>query len=33
MVFIVHRMNFLPIDPPRHYWLYNVCLLGDLDGA
>ena len=30
MVFIVHRMDFIPIDPAQHYWLYNVCLLGDL---
>ena len=28
MVFIVHRMDFIPIDPAQHYWLYNVCLLG-----
>jgi peptidoglycan/LPS O-acetylase OafA/YrhL len=30
MVFIVHRMDFIPIDPAQHYWLYNLCLLGDL---
>ena len=30
MVFIVHRMDFMPIDPAQHYWLYNICLLGDL---
>jgi peptidoglycan/LPS O-acetylase OafA/YrhL len=30
IVFIVHRMDFLPIDPAQHDWLYNVCLLGDL---
>jgi hypothetical protein len=30
IVFIVHRMDFIPIDPARHYWLYNLCLLGDL---
>ena len=29
IVFIVHRMDFLPIDPAKHYWLYNLCLLGD----
>ncbi len=29
MVFIVHRMDFIPIDPAQHYWLYNICLLGD----
>ncbi len=29
IVFIVHRMDFLPIDPAQHYWLYNICLLGD----
>lgn len=30
MVFIVHRMDFIPIDPAQHYWLYNLCSLGDL---
>ena len=30
IVFIVHRMDFLPIDPAQHYWLYNLCRLGDL---
>jgi peptidoglycan/LPS O-acetylase OafA/YrhL len=30
IVFIVHRMDFIPIDPAQHYWLYNLCLLGDL---
>lgn len=30
IVFIVHRMDFIPIDPGQHYWLYNICLLGDL---
>jgi len=30
MVFIVHRMDFIPIDPARHYWLYNICRIGDL---
>jgi peptidoglycan/LPS O-acetylase OafA/YrhL len=29
IVFIVHRMDFLPIDPAQHFWLYNLCLLGD----
>ena len=28
-VFLVHRMDFLPIDPAKHFWLYNFCLLGD----
>jgi peptidoglycan/LPS O-acetylase OafA/YrhL len=28
-VFTVHRMDHLPIDPARHFWLYNVCLLGN----
>jgi peptidoglycan/LPS O-acetylase OafA/YrhL len=30
IVFIVHRMDFIPIDQAQHYWLYNICLLGDL---
>jgi peptidoglycan/LPS O-acetylase OafA/YrhL len=30
MVFMVHRMDFIPIDAAQHPWLYNVCLLGDL---
>ena len=29
IVFIVHRMDFIPIDPAQHYWLYNICLLGN----
>src|ERR1017187_6729075 len=29
IVFLVHRMDFLPIDPARHFWLYNFSLLGD----
>ena len=29
IVFIVHRMDFIPIDEAHHYWLYNICLLGD----
>lgn len=29
IVFLVHRMDFLPIDPAQHYWLYNICLLGN----
>src|SRR5262245_32552606 len=29
IVFIVHRMDFLRIDPAQHFWLYNLCLLGD----
>ena len=33
MVFIVHRMDFIPIDPAQHYWLYIVCLLGDFGVA
>jgi peptidoglycan/LPS O-acetylase OafA/YrhL len=28
-VFTVHRMDHLPIDPGRHFWLYNICLLGN----
>lgn len=28
-VFIVHRMDFLRIDPAKHYWLHNLCLLGN----
>ncbi|HMJ63068.1 MAG TPA: acyltransferase family protein [Bryobacteraceae bacterium] len=28
-VFLVHRMDFLPIDPAKHFWPYNICLLGD----
>jgi len=28
-VFTVHRMDHLPIDPARHFWLYNFCLLGN----
>jgi len=28
-VFLVHRMDFLPIRPAEHFWLYNLCLLGD----
>jgi peptidoglycan/LPS O-acetylase OafA/YrhL len=30
IVFIVHRMDWVPIDESRHYWLYNICLLGNL---
>lgn len=30
IVFIVHRMDWVPIDEGQHYWLYNVCLLGNL---
>jgi peptidoglycan/LPS O-acetylase OafA/YrhL len=29
IVFIVHRMDFIPLDPAKHYWVYNLCLLGD----
>ena len=29
IVFIVHRMDFLPIHPGSHFWLYNLFLLGD----
>lgn len=29
IVFIVHRMDFIPIDPAQHYLAYNLCLLGD----
>lgn len=28
-VFTVHRMDHLPVDPARHFWLYNICLLGN----
>ena len=28
-VFTVHRMDHLPIDPGRHFWAYNICLLGN----
>lgn len=28
-VFTVHRMDHLPIDPARHFWLYNISLLGN----
>jgi len=28
-VFTVHRMDHLPIDPARHFWFYNFCLLGN----
>ncbi|MDW5266387.1 MULTISPECIES: acyltransferase [Acidobacteriaceae] len=28
-VFIVHRMDHLPINPAQHFWLYNICLLGN----
>jgi peptidoglycan/LPS O-acetylase OafA/YrhL len=28
-VFTVHRMDHVPIDPAQHYWLYNICLLGN----
>jgi peptidoglycan/LPS O-acetylase OafA/YrhL len=28
-VFLVHRMDFLPVDPARHFWLFNIGLLGD----
>jgi peptidoglycan/LPS O-acetylase OafA/YrhL len=30
IVFVVHLMNFIPIDPAQHYWLYSICLLGEL---
>lgn len=30
MVFVVHRMDYIPIDPAQNYWLYKICLLGDL---
>jgi len=29
-VFTVHRMDHLPIDPARHFWAYNICLLGNI---
>lgn len=28
-VFTVHRMDHVPIHPAQHYWLYNICLLGN----
>jgi peptidoglycan/LPS O-acetylase OafA/YrhL len=28
-VFTVHRMDHLPIDAARHFWFYNICLLGN----
>lgn len=28
-VFVVHRMDHLPIDPAQHFWFYNICLLGN----
>ncbi len=28
-VFTVHRLDHLPIDPARHFWLYNISLLGN----
>ena len=28
-VFTVHRMDHLPIDPARDFWLHNICLLGN----
>ena len=28
-VFTVHRMDHVPIDPARHFWLYNIYLLGN----
>lgn len=28
-VFLAHRMDFLPIDPAKHFWLFNLSLLGD----
>src|SRR3954462_9082252 len=28
-VFIVHRLDHLPIDASKHFWLYNICLLGN----
>lgn len=28
-VFTVHRMDHLPIDSARHFWFYNICLLGN----
>jgi peptidoglycan/LPS O-acetylase OafA/YrhL len=28
-VFTVHRMDHLPIDPAKHFWFYNICLLGN----
>jgi peptidoglycan/LPS O-acetylase OafA/YrhL len=28
-VFTVHRMDHLPIDSARHFWAYNIRLLGN----
>jgi len=28
-VFTVHRLDHVGIDPSRHFWLYNICLLGN----
>jgi peptidoglycan/LPS O-acetylase OafA/YrhL len=28
-VFTVHRMDHVPIHRAQHYWLYNICLLGN----
>ena len=28
-VFTVHRMDHVPIHRAEHYWLYNICLLGN----
>jgi peptidoglycan/LPS O-acetylase OafA/YrhL len=28
-VFTVHRLDHVPIHQAQHYWLYNICLLGN----
>jgi len=28
-VFTVHRLDHVPIHRAQHYWLYNICLLGN----
>jgi len=28
-IFIVHRMDMVPIDPAQHFWFYNISLLGN----
>ena len=28
-VFVVHRMDMVRIDPAQHFWLYNICELGN----
>ena len=28
-VFFVHRLDLAPIDPEKHYWGYNISLVGN----